>query len=39
MIVVLADGIIVEQGAPHLLAQQPESHYADLLARDFGATL
>lgn len=37
LVVVLADGVIVEQGEPHLLAQQPESHYARLLASDFGA--
>ena len=39
LVVVLADGVIVEQGEPHLLAQQPESHYARLLASDFGATV
>lgn len=36
MVVVLADGVIVEQGVPSILAQQPDSHYARLLASDFG---
>ncbi len=39
MVVVLADGIIVEHGAPQDLAQQPTSHYARLLASDFGASI
>ncbi len=32
MVVVLADGQIIEMGAPTTLAQQPDSHYAQLLA-------
>ncbi|MCX6016854.1 MAG: ABC transporter ATP-binding protein [Chloroflexales bacterium] len=31
-VVVLADGQIIEMGAPTTLAQQPDSHYAQLLA-------
>lgn len=36
MVVVMADGVIVEHGAPAMLAQQPHSQYARLLASDFG---
>ena len=36
LVVVLADGVVVEQGAPQHLAQQPDSHYARFLARDLG---
>ena len=32
MVVVLAEGQIIEMGAPTTLAQQPDSHYAQLLA-------
>lgn len=36
LVVVMADGAVLEHGAPALLAQQPHSHYARLIASDFG---
>jgi ATP-binding cassette subfamily B protein len=39
MVVVLADGQILEMGAPTILAQQPDSHYAKLLATNLQEVL
>lgn len=39
IVVVLADGQIIEVGAPTTLAQQPDSHYAQLLATNLQEVL
>ena len=39
MVVVLADGQILEMGEPTILAQQPDSHYAKLLATNLQEVL
>jgi len=39
MVVVLADGQIIEVGNPAILAQQPDSHYAQLLATNLQEVL
>jgi ABC-type multidrug transport system fused ATPase/permease subunit len=39
MVVVLADGQILEVGAPTFLAQQPDSHYTKLLATNLQEVL
>ena len=39
MVVVLAEGQILEMGAPTILAQQPDSHYARLLATNLQEVL
>ncbi len=39
MVVVLAEGQILEMGAPTILAQQPDSHYAKLLATNLQEVL